>query len=106
MTTDDAEHMFKCMSSVYQDKMIFTEFFQAVCQESKVLSMQDKLKIHMMMDGELISQVEEAEKELKLEIKGELQKKDQTRVNQIIDISIVGIALILLVSVYKWLLDN
>ena len=102
MKSDDAAIIFKCMKSVFKDEMTFTEFFQAVCSESGILELKDKLKIHLMMDENLLSFVKDKEKDLKLEIQDKMQSQYQTTVNQIFDLFIIGMVILLVYSFYLW----
>ena len=106
MKSDDAAIIFKCMKSMYKEEMTFTEFYQAVCSESGVLELKDKLKIHLMTDGNMLSQVKEKEKELRLEIEEKMQSDYQKKVNRIFDLFIVGMVILLVYSFYLWVLKE
>ena len=56
----------------------------------------------MLMDGNLLSQVQEAEKELKLGIQEQMLDTYQKYINKTIDVFIASMVFVLLWSFYNW----
>lgn len=54
------------------------------------------------MDGNLLSQVQEAEKELKLGIQEQMLDTYQKQINKTIDVFIASMVFVLLWSFYNW----